>query len=460
MRLQKIRLKRGQARLWRSKIKFNRILVAKLAGMFVCLFVIAYCSFSIQSEATRVASDFVVKIQQMSQEAKQTHIFYVMNGGVNAKKNPSYIDGAKQDKFWVHTPYRCGYRFQGWYLEPRFYTRVRQIVVKEQKSLILYAKWTPIVDNAASVVNYHYSSNPKRKSKEIRLIDCIYGFYEEIDIPGMPKTREMDFLNKLIFSVSQYPQGLCMTDEFVLLTSYSEEEDCKGELMVFDKESGDCLCVLGMDEKSHLGGIAFDGSNVWVCNSSNNTLERISYDFIQHMAQKNTNGVVDATDVVDIYKVSNTPSCITYYGGRLWIATHNRFLNSKVVAYHLNTTTDKLEALNKYEIPEKVQGIVFDEEGAVYLSTSFGRTNSSYLKKYASIVDLASYPNRPMVQVEMPPCSEEIDIRDGSIYVLFESAGEKYLEGTDGRGESLSPLDKILIIDMSTIVPRRHYTHK
>ena len=42
----------------------------------------------------------------------------------------------------------------------------------------------------------------------------------------------------------------------------------------------------------------------------------------------------------------------------------------------------------------------------------------------------------------------EIDIDEDNLYVLFESAGEKYLEGTDGKGQSLSPIDKLLIIPL------------
>ena len=37
------------------------------------------------------------------------------------------------------------------------------------------------------------------------------------------------------------------------------------------------------------------------------------------------------------------------------------------------------------------------------------------------------------------------------LYVLFESAGEKYLEGTDGKGQSLSPIDKLLMIPVKQI---------
>lgn len=308
------------------------------------------------------------------------------------------------------------------------------------------------IDNYYNVEHYPYVSDQHHDNETLLLKDCDYSFCEQIVIPGMPDTKETDFLNQYIFSESQCPQGICFTEEYVLITSYSEEEDCKGELMVIDRESGEYLVTLGMDEKSHLGGIAFDGTNVWVCNSNKKTVERISYDFIQLMAAENQKEVVDATTLVDMYPVSNEPSCITYYNGRLWIATHTKYFQSEMVAYHLDTQTDQLEALSEYQIPAQVQGIAFNEEGEVYLSTSYGRRESSYLKKYDSLISLSTHPKRPDIQVEMPPCSEEIDIRDGGIYVIFESAGEKYLEGTDGKGSSNCPIDQILCIQEESIM--------
>lgn len=54
---------------------------------------------------------------------------------------------------------------------------------------------------------------------------------------------------------------------------------------------------------------------------------------------------------------------------------------------------------------------------------------------YASIDALDEFPGKPLIKIEMPPCSEEIVLDDQKIYVLFESAAEKYLEGTDGKGK-------------------------
>lgn len=307
------------------------------------------------------------------------------------------------------------------------------------------------VNNVRNVENYEYTSN-KRLHPEIKYLkDCKYDFCEEIDIPGMPDTKENDFLNKYIFSTSQCPQGLAFAKNYVLITSYSEGKECLGELMVFDRTTGDYLVTLGMDPKSHLGGITFDGKNVWVCNSSQKAIERISFDFIELMALENRGEVVDATEVVDIYKVDHVPSCITFHGGRIWIATHTILFESKVGAYYYNEKDDQLLPLSDYNIPSKVQGIAFDEMDRIYLSTSYGRTVSSFLKIYDSLATMSSKPNQPNLQIEMPPGSEELDTDDNILYILFESAGERYLEGTDGKGVSTSPIDKILKVYLNSV---------
>ncbi len=308
------------------------------------------------------------------------------------------------------------------------------------------------IDNYSNVMNYPYVTKTSTRSsqKNLHLKNLEFSFWEEINIPGMPDTKEDDFLNQYIFSTSQLPQGICLTEDFVFITAYSEEDECLGEIMVFDDETGEYLFTLGMDEDSHLGGIAYDGENVWVCNSTNNTIERISYDFVYIMATQNKGEVVDATEVVDIYKIKNTPSCITFCNGRLWVGTHNKWTNSRMVAYYYDKNEDKLKALSTYNIPSQVQGVAFGEKGEVYLSTSYGRTFSSYIKKYESVFTMTENVNEPVLTIEMPPCSEGIALYEDTLYVLFESAGEKYFEGTDGNGRSLSPLDKILMISIES----------
>ncbi len=50
----------------------------------------------------------------------------------------------------------------------------------------------------------------------------------------------------------------------------------------------------------------------------------------------------------------------------------------------------------------------------------------------------------------MPPCSEELAIAGEELVVLFESGAQKYMEGTDGKGKSLAPLDHMVAIHLDS----------
>lgn len=243
------------------------------------------------------------------------------------------------------------------------------------------------------------------------------------------------------------PQGLCLTEEYIFISAYSDVYGKLGKIRVYNKTSGELLLTLGMDAQSHLGGIAFDGSYIWVCNSSKMSLERISYSFVQHMIFENKGGFVDARNLIEIYPVRNIPSTVSAYHGQLWVSTHSIWTKGTMIGYLYNESSDELRAIGSFHVPQKVQGVAFTETGEVIISTSYGRKKNSYIKKYSSINVMSNDVKDYKEAIELPPCSEGIAYENGKLYVLFESASKKYLEGTDGKGISVAPLDKILIID-------------
>ena len=378
------------------------------------------------------------------------HLVYELNGGTNSNYNPETLT-REELPVVLDIPVRDGYNFAGWYTYSSFTHKITEINSENAANMVLFAKWTRAIDNHYNVEMYSYSSGSTMSQRHKELKECKYSFLDNVEIPGMPSTREQDYLDNLIGSEGQCMQGLCFTSEFILMTSYSEESGIAGSLMVFDRDSGEYLVTLGMKKQSHLGGIAYDGENIWICHSNSNTLERISCEYIEKIAKDAPKCIVDASALSDEYKVKNSPSCITCYGGRIWVATHTRLFDSEMLSYSYNANEDKITALSSYKIPSKVQGVAFDSKGSVYLSTSYGRNNSSYLKVYSSLLTLDRHPNAPAVKVEMPPCSEEIAIAGDNIYVLFESASRKYFEGTDGNGTSASPIDKVLEVTVASI---------
>ena len=382
-------------------------------------------------------------------DSDNIHLAYALNGGEDSG-NPLVIS-KDELPYQLAIPERAGYNFAGWYTDNTYKNKIEEINEMNAGNMVLFAKWTKAIDNHYNVEMYSYQSSGMGKNNHKELKECSYDFLDDILIPGMPSTRERDYLENLITSDSQCMQGLCFTNDYILMTAYSEEAEKKGSLMVFDRESGVYLVTLGMKEESHLGGITYDGENVWVCHSNSKTLERIPYEYIRMIATDEPRCCVDVSALTDEYQLKNAPSSITYYGGRIWVATHTKILDSQMVSYSYNEESNKIFAVSSYRIPSKVQGIAFDADGAVYLSTSYGRSNSSYLKVYTSLLALTKNPNQPSMKVEMPPCSEQIAIADGNIYVIFESASKKYFEGTDGKGTSTSPLDKLLEVDVASI---------
>lgn len=386
----------------------------------------------------------------MGLDASKIHLAYELNGGINSNYNKTTIE-KEELPVQLDVPVRAGYNFAGWYTDCNYTEKITEINRKNARNMLLFAKWTKAIDNHYTVEMYSYQTDSVVSRKQKELKECSYTFLDEVKIPGMPSTREKDCMEHIISSSNQCLQGICFTPELLLITSYSESKQDLGSLMVFDRVNGTYLATLGMKKESHLGGIAFDGENVWICHSNSNTLERIPYEYILKIAQDAPGYCIDASALSDEYELENVPSCITFYGGRIWVATHTKIFESKMISYNYDSEKETLTALSSYRIPSKVQGVDFDENGNVYLSTSYGRNNSSYLKVYSSLLALNKRPNDPSVKIEMPPCAEEVAISGERIYVLFESASQKYLEGTDGIGKTSAPIDKVLEVDVASI---------
>ncbi len=305
--------------------------------------------------------------------------------------------------------------------------------------------------NCIETVNdYDYQCRRFQDDDErIPLSEVGFGFIEDLFIPGMPGSLQDDLAANRIPDTSIIPQGICIAGDYLVTSSYNEKKDRPGCLFLFDARTKEYLATLGLYPGSHLGGIAFDGENLWICHYEQNLLQRIPYPYLQAVGRSASRQFVDISEEADLYPVNNSPSCITYYNGRLYVATFQLLFLSEMKGYRYKDGV--LLEENVYPIPPLVQGLAFTENGQVYFSTSYGRRNSSYLKRYANLAELARNAGKPDLVLEMPPCSEEICMDAGRLLVFFESAAQKYYKGTDGFGKSRAPLDKVLTIELDSL---------
>ena len=119
---------------------------------------------------------------------------YFLGGGIqNSFNKESYPAFSGEQP--LYTPYRSGFRFLGWYSDAALHKRIKTIPTDRKDHYILYAKWTAKINNYYNVEYYNYHKRESRFGKNLVLLkDLDYGFYNEIDIPGMPDTREEDVL--------------------------------------------------------------------------------------------------------------------------------------------------------------------------------------------------------------------------------------------------------------------------
>ncbi len=388
------------------------------------------------------------ELRHVSSSIPVYDIIYNLNLGENHYLNPS-VYYKQMLPFSLMPAQREDYNFAGWYTDSSYKHPVTEVKDCDGGNLILYAKWTKKISDSTNIQLYPYVSGSLTRSPEKKLSNMNYRILEELDIPGMPVTRFEDYISKKIYSVDQCPQGLCVTEDFILVTSYStgSRNNC-GCLYIFDRYSMEYLATLSMKEGSHLGGIAYDGESLWLCHSNHRTIERIDYALVKEIAEHKPGKMVEMNKEHEEYRVTNSPSCMTYFGGKLWIATHTRFFKSVMKSYRYEEGI--LTEHEEFAIPDKVQGVAFDSGGHVYLSTSFGRDRSSYIKVYESAYALSKHPEKPAECVEMPPCSEEVAIAGDELLVLFESGAQKYMEGTDGKGKARTPLDHLVAIQLDS----------
>jgi len=218
----------------------------------------------------------------------------------------------------------------------------------------------------------------------------------------------------------------------------------------------------GEDYKGHAGGLSVNGKYVYESYGSG----LLVYSYDTFMATENGSSVealgyfsakVTDDDYVGV-------SCTTIHDGYLYIAEFYRAGNYETLQSHRFTTAagDENKAImakfklddtkefgidpnlvEVYSITSQVQGIVFDNEGHVFMSTSYGPAFSyiyAYdISKAAKMSDVtvlgksvscyAIDSSNLVKQTKIAPMSEEIEIVDGKLYTMCESASNKYIFG-------------------------------
>ncbi len=251
------------------------------------------------------------------------------------------------------------------------------------------------------------------------------------------------------------PQGLCIANEYMIISAYDSGGTYNSVLYVLSNmnpENRKYLMTVVLPTTAHVGGVAFDGTYLWVANGSN--ISSIKY---ATLVSKVEQAVADGANSVSVSFLATcatktTASFLTYGEGMIWAGVHTDKGDTSGRMYSYETAADGKSISAKYyfTLPDRIQGACF-KEGYLILSRSLGRktSGSSYISelrvyKYSQPDSNGNLAKNSVVKViTLPPMVEGVATCGSYMYALFESAATKYYKGTDGNGTCAYPVDWI-----------------
>lgn len=243
-------------------------------------------------------------------------------------------------------------------------------------------------------------------------------------IPGLAGTNTDGF-----YSSNMCPQGLAFAKSYMLISAYDRKSEENSVIYVLDKSKKKLLLTMVLPNKTHAGGITYDGYNIWVTQSKKVHAIPLA-ELEEAVAAKEKTVSIE-------YKVTceltHAASALTYYKGLLWVASYDELSPGYLGAYNI---VDKKEmpTLTKQaliRITTRVQGLAFSSDGKLILSRScqtdaakrgFIHVLDVYKPKLSGLSQGDISLGNLKKTVEMPSMNEEIAISGKYLYVNYESA--------------------------------------
>lgn len=242
-------------------------------------------------------------------------------------------------------------------------------------------------------------------------------------IPGLITTNVGGFSSN-----TMCPQGITFAENYLLLTAYDKLGQENSVIYVMDKDTKELITTIVLPTKTHVGGICYDGTNIWLTTGTRVSavffsdleaaaLEGNSYSFLSFRAT---------------CKVGFAASYITYYKDLLWIGSYDELKITNLYSYSIDDfeTSVMLTKVDLVKMPTRVQGIAFTEDGYLILSRSCQLYKG--LRGYMHRIDVYqpdfSYEDSGKIPlgaclnyVYTPSMNENITLNGNYLYVNFES---------------------------------------
>lgn len=278
-------------------------------------------------------------------------------------------------------------------------------------------------------------------------------------IPGLKSTRTLLTSEGDMPAVctSMTPQGLAVTEKYVLISAYCHTMKHNSVIYVVDKETHQFIKEVVLPGQPHVGGLAYDSEHQMLWYSSNteelaqavnitmDTLETYNYDESQRP--------ITVNQICSLYGIVRD-SFMVFYEGCLYVGCFTEHTRSAIARYAvdsegnlINTIEEGLGMNFEMAVPldystisAKAQGMAFYED-KLLLSHSYGPFPSRIVFYEKS--DKRLYVDENSAKsYQFPERMEQICVDGDDLYVLFESGAYAY------RMTSANIVDRVLKLSL------------
>lgn len=291
---------------------------------------------------------------------------------------------------------------------------------------------------------------------EDRKLEKEYGTYV---IPGLKTTKTLLTAEGTTPATctSMTPQGLAVTDKYVLISAYCHTEKHNSVIYVMDKETHWFVKEVILPGRPHVGGLAYDPEHEMLWYSSNEEgiaqANSITMDNIEAYDYEDGHRPIAVNQICSLYGIVRD-SFMTFYEGCLYVGCFNEYTDSVIARYAVDEEGNLVNRLDEtlgmdFEmavpldystISEQAQGMAFYKD-KLLLSHSYGILPSRVVFYQQS--DKRLYVNENSAKsYRLPERLEQIVVEGDDLYVLFESAAYAY------RTSSTNIVDRVLKLSL------------
>ncbi len=293
-------------------------------------------------------------------------------------------------------------------------------------------------DKAAFTKSMAYTTIPFFKENMI--------YSKSYVVPGIVNTNVGGFQ-----SSTMCPQSIIFAGKYLLISAYDLSDEEYSVVYCMDKKTKKLLTTLVLPTDAHVGGICYDGKNIYLTTGSK--VSAFWYSDIEAAVASGKPCV--NVSFHSVCKVGFMASYITYYHGKLWVGSYDELKSTKLYSYDIDDfdTYVELTRVDGMTMPTRVQGIAFTNDGYMIMSRScqlykglrgYMRRIDVYLPEITEEGSGSMDLGECLSYVEVPSMNEGIAIDGKYLYVIFESAA---FENASYK------VDRISAFDLKKIIP-------